>query len=169
MALIAKRLTLKQIAAELAISESAINKHIRSLKEALNVNSLAELAEIHNTRMLDGALDGGCRKPAGRISTVLGNEWDVSRTLPNDSEYIAFADSSAPALDGPLQFGNNYRVVPRWLDGRNPVFARLAAMLLISTSILVLLVTALTAAKVVSEEVSSSPANLALEANKSAD
>ena len=41
---IVQRQTLKEIASDLGLSESAINQHVRELKRKLQVNSLSELA-----------------------------------------------------------------------------------------------------------------------------
>ena len=43
---VADRLTLKETAGRLGVSESAINGHIKAMKQQLQVNSLSELAEI---------------------------------------------------------------------------------------------------------------------------
>ncbi len=120
--LIALRRTGKQIAAELGISPSRVDHHVRALKEKLGVNSLGELTEFR----LRVALPPPPEFPPSRISKV--------PTHP-----------SSPPVESPNEASAHLepRVVPEVLDGKGAGFARVLVLALLVIAILASLVLAL--------------------------
>lgn len=151
LALLDRRLTLKQVAAELGISESAVNQLVRRTKEALNCNSLPELVDAFRA----------CRDSACRNSGVVGSPPSPPSVSANDPEVFALADVTA-SIEAPWA-REEPRLVPRWLDGENAVAFRLAAIgggVLVSLMALILSITAM---RSLSEEVGDTAPNLELE------
>ncbi|MFM5954216.1 MAG: LuxR C-terminal-related transcriptional regulator [Novosphingobium sp.] len=135
--LVAKRCALKQIAAELSISESAVNQHIRALKLALGVNSLPELAQAY--RAIDLPRDDvACRKPACRKSGL---------SLQPESEHLPVQDGMGPTLsfhepmsihiDAPWESLSEPAIVPEVLNGTNGKLARSAYVVAIALGLFV--------------------------------
>lgn len=162
LTLVARRLTIKEIAAELEVSESAINQRIRAMKERAGVNTHRELSEIYLASNADSpqlspnlpnqtCSDTACRIPqldAPRIPTNTG-----TRDKPPSA--FSFQDSQTFRLETPWKGIDEARVVPRVLDGPNAVWFRIAAIVLITIAILVAIVLVLASLQAISDTVGS--------------
>lgn len=141
--LVAKRLTLKQVADELAISESAVNQHVKSLKSALGVNSLTELADCYRS-LSDLQGDSPCRKSASRISGLsqpVGNSQQASQ---NEFESVViFNDALQYHKGAPWDEATEPSIVPGVLNGTNAKLVRAALIVGISLGLFVLILTGL--------------------------
>lgn len=142
---VAQRQTLKEIAAQLGLSESAINQHVRELKRKLQVNSLSELAR--SVRDVPALLKNPtCRESAyikphmAKVAEPLPNE--PSERPEADPVSLTFAD--AAWIQAPPWVAQDLpQVVPRVLDGANAGWVRTAAMALIVTCFFVAVVVGL--------------------------
>lgn len=148
--LIAKRFTLKQVAAELGISESAVNQHVRSLKGVFRVNSLPELAECH--RLMTGiAGDPDCRKTAYRKPLVANAAGFEQRMSPDDNgSVVTFHDPLTYRLGTPWE-DQEPVVVPKLLDGSNAKLVRAAYIVAIAIGFFVLILVGLGVAQGLSD------------------
>lgn len=130
--------SLKEIANDLAISESAINKHIQALKRSLNARTHSGIVAAYRAiyRQFDEL--EGYRKPSCSFSHL--SESTVFRPQPSSSDpgLIAFADGADFSLRNDWQNVFEPRIVPRWLDGEHAVIARLAAVFALLMLMLVL-------------------------------
>lgn len=129
---VAKRRTLKQIAGELSISESAVNQHIKALKQNLGVNSLTELAESHHA--LAGQLEKKpCRNPASIKSGLPpAGESEAGRQSDVLQPVAAFHDSLTYKVEAPWLGLNEPKVVPGVLTGTNAKLARMAYIIAVA-------------------------------------
>ena len=146
---IGQRKTLKEAAADLGLSESAVNQHVRELKRKLGVNSLSELARRlrDNPDLLNNLT---CRESAPINSHMAppapGRSEEALERPVADPASVTFADavwSPTPpwvAQDMP-------QVVPRVLDGQNAGWVRTAAMALIVMCFFIAVVVGLGAAQ----------------------
>lgn len=130
---IGQRQTLKEIAAKLGTSESAVNQHVRELKRKLAVNSLSELAR----RLRDEP--SLLENPTCRESTSIKSHMAAAPAPLSDEQLerpeadpasITFADA-AWSQTPPWVAQDMPQVVPRVLDGDNAGWVRTAAMALI--------------------------------------
>lgn len=151
-----RRLPLKVVAAELGISESRVNQHVRALKELYGVHSLKGLVDAYRESPPEP-----CRKPAWRTSQVpprpISGEHQ-SRVAPGE---FVFADAMAPlAIEAPWLGGHEPRVVPGVLDGDQAGLIRLAVIIGLAFGMVAALVLVMTASLNLSEAMrdrSSSP------------
>ncbi|WP_120716334.1 LuxR C-terminal-related transcriptional regulator [Tsuneonella amylolytica] len=152
-----RRLPLKAVAAELGISESRVNQHVRTLKELYGVGSLPELVDAW--RAGEGysppeppplPTAGPSRNPAWRTpevpeaSDVGQNE---GRVQPGQ---FVLSDASFFAIEAPWT-RDEPRVVPGALDGRNAIVLRLAVIIGLAFGILAAIVLVVTASLSLSE------------------
>lgn len=130
--LLATQFSLKEIAGELEISESAVNKHVSTLKQVLGAASRRQIVLAFEAMSAAADLPGDCRKPSCRNSHLPPNRSVPQKPVSNDPGLIAFADAGALAFD--MRESADWhsvfepRIVPKWLDGDNAVFMRLLVM-----------------------------------------
>jgi DNA-binding CsgD family transcriptional regulator len=119
-----RRLPLKLVAAELGVSESRVNQHVRALKERYRVNTLPELIEAWRREEPDFVGETTYRNSAWRIPQVpaegAGGE-NESRVAPGE---FVLADAAPFAIEAPWMTRIEPRVVPGMLDGDNAVLIR---------------------------------------------
>lgn len=130
---IGQRQTLKEIAAALGLSESAVNQHVRELKRKLTANSLSELARcLRDTPELLN--NPTCRESTCIKSHMAGPVLSLPDEFPErpeaDPASVTFADA-AWSQTPPWVAQDMPQVVPRVLDGQNAGWVRTAAMALI--------------------------------------
>lgn len=149
-----RRMPIKVIAAELGVSESRINQHVRALKNHFGVESLGDL--IDRAREADVAPPGipqgePSRKPAYRNSHL-----PDAAEPPQTGDRVApgefvLADVASVAIEAPWSVRNEPRVVPGVLDGENAVLFRLAVITGLAAGIIAVVLLVMTAALTVSE------------------
>lgn len=154
LALIDRRLTIKEIAGELGISETRVNQHIDVLKRRLIANSHRELAARY--RELRIARPPLRTSEGGKTELAAADELRPSRPGAADGG-LALSDVHAFTVKAPWEEGDEPRVVPPALDGRNAVLLRLAVIAAMVFGILASLVLAITAANSLSEVVGGRP------------
>lgn len=130
---VGQRHTLKEIAAHLGLSESAVNQHVRELKRKLRVNSLSELAR--SLRDAPDLLENPtCREPTSINAHMVNADAFLSDGLLErpeaDPASVTFADATWSQTP-PWVAQDMPQVVPRVLDGANAGWVRTAAMALI--------------------------------------
>lgn len=149
-----RRMSIKQIANDLGVSETRINQHIRALKTAFGVESLPDLVETYR-------LDIG-RETIGRENTPYRNPEYRKKQLTNDPDSqqsderadpgeLVFADAQQFTVEAPWSHTAEPRIVPGVLDGRHAVIARLAVMTGIAFGVVALVVLVVTASLSMSE------------------
>lgn len=150
---IERRVPIKTIAAELGISPTRVNQHVRALKDMYGVNSLVELVDIFRE---GSGLAGGADlppRPAGYslfTKDALPKDQfpsapvDDARPSRDDSAEFAFSDALSFTVEAPWARQDEPAVVPGMLDGRNFVTARLLAMMGAAVGMVSLLVLVLT-------------------------
>lgn len=153
---IAKRKTIKAIAHELGISDSAVNQHIKTLKSALQAYSLSDLAKYHSeysTR--DDA--SNCRKTASRISQV-SPRTDNSEMEPRNEfdPTVTFHDALIYHQGAPWERANGEVIVPEVLNGADGKLARFKTIVFITIGIFAVIVLGLTSMNEVSSTLESS-------------
>lgn len=154
--LIDRRLTIKEIAGELGISETRVNQHIDMLKRRLDANTHRELAARYQ-ELLASPLPTPFRNSAeGKTKLSGGDEARSSQSRVAD-DGLALADVHAFSLEAPWTRASEPRVVPPALDGNNAVLLRLAVIAAMVFGILASLVLAITAAHSLTEVVGSRP------------
>jgi DNA-binding CsgD family transcriptional regulator len=156
LCLIDRRLTIKEIAGELGISETRVNQHIDTLKRRLNANTHRELAACYQTRLAAAAAPP-LRMPTGGKSQLPGGDEARSSPAGADSSELTFADAHAFSVEAPWTRASEPRVVPPALDGQNAVLLRLALIAAMVFGILASLVLAITAADSVTQAVGGRP------------
>jgi DNA-binding CsgD family transcriptional regulator len=146
-----RRLPLKSIAAELGVSESRINQHVRALKERFGVHTLPALVDAWREQDVEFIEADPCRNPAWRIPQVpdqaIGGETD-DRVAPGE---FVLSDAALYAIEAPWTVKNEPRVVPGMLDGDNAVLLRLAVIIGMAFGLLAAIVLVVTASLSVSE------------------
>ena len=148
--LVAKRRSLKQVAAELGISESAVNQHIKSLKGLLAVNSLPELAEAYRHFSQDEGTKG-CRKTTCTKSGVpRASEIGQSPEPEGLEPVVSFHDAIAYRVGVPWEVSDELGVVPKVLNGANAKLARTAYIIGIAVGMFILVLTGLGVAQGIS-------------------
>lgn len=150
-----RRLPLKSIAAELGISESRVNQHVRALKEIYRVHSLKGLVGAYRA---EG--DDPCRKPAWRNPQVPPPSFPAEhghRVAPGE---FVLADAMGPlAIEAPWQRHHEPRVVPGVLDGDHAGLIRLAVIIGLAFGMIAALVLVMTASLNLSEAMRDRAAN----------
>jgi DNA-binding CsgD family transcriptional regulator len=149
-----RRLPLKMVAAELGISESRVNQHVRGLKERYGVHSLPDLVDAWR-----GEESGDpCRTSAWRNPQVpqsaFGDE-NESRVAPGE---FVLSDAALYAIEAPWTERIEPRVVPGVLDGDNAVLLRLAVIVGLAFGLVAAIVLVVTASLSLSEAFEGGPA-----------
>lgn len=140
-----RRLPLKAIAAELGISESRVNQHIRALKERYRVNNLPDLVTAWRNDDVEFIGEEDCRNSAWRIPQVTGDHFrgeTGSRVAPGE---FVLADAAPLAIEAPWTTRIEPRVVPGMLDGDNAVLMRLALIIGLAFGLVAAIVLVVTA------------------------
>jgi DNA-binding CsgD family transcriptional regulator len=156
LSLIDRRLTIKEIAAELGISETRVNQHITTLKQRLDANTHRELAARYR-EMFTPVVPPPFRNPAGTKTQLVGER--QPRSIPGraaDGDLV-LADVHAFSLEAPWARASEPQVVPPVLDGKNAVLLRLAVVAAMVCGILASLILAITAATSLTEVVGGRP------------
>lgn len=156
--MLARRMTIKEIAAELRISKSGVNKHIAALKRRFEVNALSEVVAAWRDSRDDHPGDGLSKETCS--NNHLADSSDQA-ALEGQKEAGDFklADSGAP-LDWPGL--RQPQILPRWLGGHNPVTRRLAAVFGIMIASLAIIILTITVLKSMSEMVTGTEPDLVL-------
>lgn len=149
---IVQRKAYKVIAAELDISETRVKQHVRTIKDRLEVNSMAELVAHFHANSLEAPFTKG-RGPKMEVSHLPGHP--PLRGL-DDPGALRLADSIAMELSAPWSLPIEPRIVPGKLDGEHAGLPRLLAIVGIVIGLLAAFVLALTTAGVLTEELSGS-------------
>lgn len=144
-----QRIPIKVIAADLEISESRVNQHIRALKKTFGVNTLPDLIararkNSENTESLPAAPP--YRNPAYRNAQVhfAGNVPDnAARAESGDFE---LADVWAVPVDTPWASFEEPSVVPGSLDGTHSILRRLVVMVGMAAGLAAAVILVITAA-----------------------
>lgn len=137
-----RRVPIKVIAAELGVSETRINQHIRALKDHFSVDSLNELVEIHRSEFSEDPLSD----PAYTKNQVPdGTDRTDSRERVDPGE-IVFSDIMPLSDSLAWELPAEPRIVPGVLDGENAVLFRLVAIVGIAFGMLAAVVLTVTAA-----------------------
>ncbi|WP_128891041.1 LuxR C-terminal-related transcriptional regulator [Erythrobacter sp. HKB08] len=138
-----KRQPIKAIAADMGVSETRINQHIKALKDKYNVASLTELVQTY--RAQEGISEDPLRKPActnSHLPNESENDDHGSRVDPGE---IVFSDARHVLIDVPWSRSREPVVVPAALDGDNAVLYRLAVMIGIAFGTIALVILIVTA------------------------
>ena len=146
-----RRLPLKLVAAELGVSESRVNQHVRALKERYRVNTLPELIEAWRREEPDFVGETTYRNSAWRIPQVpagAGGGDGSDRVAPGE---FVLADAAPFAIEAPWMTRIEPRVVPRMLDGDNAVLLRLALIIGLALGLVAAIVLVVTASLTLSE------------------
>ena len=162
-----RRVPIKVIAAELGVSETQINQHIRALKDVYKAGSLGELVENYRATIAPETSVAASENDLGdSADTALLKAF--SEAAYTKSQINLSADLTDPAFrddPGRLVLGDAMplikqapwlrpgepRVVPGVLDGEHAVLLRLGAIVGIASGILASVVLAVTAAMTLSE------------------
>lgn len=156
LSLIDRRLTIKEMANELGISESRVNQHIDTLKRRLAVNTHRELAARYQ-ELFSPAKPNPLRNSTGRKAQLPAGIMTRSTMGRVADGELALADVHAFLLEAPWARPGEPEVVPPVLDGKHAVPLRLAAVAVMVFGILASLVLAITAAMSLSEVVGGRP------------
>jgi DNA-binding CsgD family transcriptional regulator len=147
-----RRLPLKAVAAELGISESRVNQHVRGLKERYGVHNLPDLVDAWRSEEGARVSAGPCRNSTWRNPQVSGPPFcgkNDSRVVPG--EFVLSDAAALYAIEAPWTGSNEPRVVPGVLDGDNAVLLRLAVIIGIAFGIVAAIVLVVTASLSLSE------------------
>ena len=155
--MLARRMTIKEIAAELQISDSGVNKHIAALERRFEVNALSEVVAAWRASSEEPA--EGLSKPTCIIPHLAESSIQTASHGQEEAGDFELADSGAP-LDWPGL--RQPQVLPRWLEGRNPVIRRLAAVFGIMIASLAVIILTITVLKSMSEMVTGTEPDLVL-------
>ena len=146
-----RRLPLKLVAAELGVSESRVNQHVRALKERYRVNTLPELLDAWRREEPDFVGETTYRNSAWRIPQVpdgAGGGDGSDRVAPGE---FVLADAAPFAIEAPWMTRIEPRVVPGMLDGDNAVLMRLALIVALVFGLVAAIVLVVTASLSLSE------------------
>lgn len=146
-----RRLPLKAVAAELGVSESRVNQHVRALKERYGVGNLPDLVEAWRSQDAEKADEHLYRNSAWRSSQVPAGELlgdAKNRVAPGE---FVLADAAPFAIEAPWLTGIEPRVVPGMLDGDNAVLTRLAVIVGLAFGLVAAIVLVVTASLALSE------------------
>lgn len=174
-----RRVPIKVIAADLGVSETRINQHIRALKDFYEAGSLGELVENYRAKLTpedvgdtaaqdavtgsvptrDNALgiatDEGLLKPfseAAYTKTQINPDADPDDFgVRDDPGRLVLSDAMPLIEQVPWLRPAEPRVVPGVLDGDNAVLMRLGAIVGIATGILASVILAITAVMTLSQ------------------
>lgn len=162
-----RRVPIKVIAADLGVSETRINQHIRALKDFYDAGSLGDLVENYRATLapeariayeenaLGDAADAVLLKPfsetAYTISQINPSTVLADLALRDDPGHLVLGDAMPLTEQAPWLRPGEPRVVPGVLDGEHAVLLRLGAIIGIASGILVSVILAVTAAMTLSE------------------
>lgn len=153
---IAKRKTIKAIAHELGISDSAVNQHIKTLKSTLQAYSLSDLAKYHSENSRD-YLAFDCRKTASRIPQVAPQNDSPETKLRNEIDpTVTFHDALTYHQSAPWDQTIGEVFVPEVLNGADSKLARFKSIVLITIGIFAVIILGLTSMNEVSSTLESS-------------
>ncbi len=147
--LIAQRRSLKQIANDLDLSISSVDKHVKALKLELNANSLSELAERHRSLVSAGD-DRDYSFSASGISAVTRAAAFEHPSDREDFEAGLILRDAAYRVEPPWQKKAVPEVVPGWLTGPNATLTRTALIVGIALGLLALVLIGLGVAQGIS-------------------
>ncbi len=146
-----RRLPLKAVAAEIGVSESRVNQHVRALKERFSVNSLPDLVDAWRGKESENAGEHGYRNSAWRNPQVPGEgRRGESEDWVAPGEFV-LSDAALVAIEAPWAVENEPRVVPGVLDGDNALLLRLAVIIGIAFGLVAAIVLVVTASLTLSE------------------
>jgi DNA-binding CsgD family transcriptional regulator len=161
-----RRVPIKVIAAELGVSETRVNQHIRALKDVYDAASLGELVENYRATIApdpaetltenvagtaaDDALLQPLSEAAYTNSQVNGEADPVEFEYRNDPGQLVLSDAMPLIQQAPWLTPAEPRVVPGVLDGEHAVLLRLGAIVGIAAGILASVVLVITAAMTLS-------------------
>jgi len=150
--LLAENRTTKEIAAQLRVSDSAVNQRIEPLRQRLGAITRAELTRRYRHFSAGRPLAEPCEVFTAEKSQVeiLGGEVQ-SPDRDNRPGHYRFEDSLSFAHEPPWGQRPELRVVPRLLDGKHAGLVRGITMLLMLLLIVACLVLGLTAAQVLTD------------------
>ena len=159
---LAKRKTIKEIAGEFAISESAVNQHIKALKLAFAVNSLAELQSIYFAISVTSSRKH-YRNPTARKRQVPPLQVSDEKSAQNEAgPMLSFHDSLTYHRPAPWDALHEPVIVPGVLNGTNSRWVRAVLMVAIAAGLFATVIVGLGAAQAVSAALKGSgvaPAN----------
>lgn len=171
-----RRVPIKVIAQELGVSETRINQHIRTLKNAYQAGSLGELVENYRATLPPAPPEA--EEGDDRVPDALGPEAFVNATdtgppplsksvykkkqmvqaglfaeqpVRDDPGRLVMSDAMPLIDQAPWLRPGEPRAVPGVLDGEHAVLFRLGAIIGIASGILVAVVLTITAAVSLSE------------------
>lgn len=140
-----RRLPLKAVAAELGVSESRVNQHVRALKERYRVHNLPALIEAWRRDEPDNIDESTYRNSAWRNRQVsfggMPGQTD-GRVAPGE---FVLSDAAPYAIEAPWMGRIEPRVVPGVLDGDNAVLLRLAVIIGLAFGLIAAIVLVVTA------------------------
>lgn len=146
-----RRLPLKLVAAELGVSESRVNQHVRALKERFQVNNLSDLVDAWRSEDIGITENTDCRNPAWRNPQVpLAASDSETKSRVGPGEFV-LSDAALYAIEAPWSVESGPRVVPGVLDGGNAVLLRLAVIIGLAFGIIAAIVLVVTASLSLSE------------------
>jgi DNA-binding CsgD family transcriptional regulator len=146
-----RRMPIKQIAAELDVSESRVNQHIRALKDVYKVGNLKDLCETFRAEQVAAGETAPYRNTASTKSEVPpGRRIDEPEDRVAPGEFV-LADVAPLAIEAPWLVRNEPRAVPGVLDGDHAVLYRLAVIVGLALAFIVLVILVVTAALSMSE------------------
>lgn len=161
-----RRVPIKVIAAELGVSETRINQHIRALKDVYDAASLGELVENYRTTIAPDLAEfpdepafspapvevflSPFSEAAYTNSQVNAAAGPVDFESRNDPGQLVLSDAMPLIEQAPWLTPVEPRVVPGVLDGEHAVLLRLGAIVGIATGILASVILAITAAMTLS-------------------
>jgi hypothetical protein len=158
-----RRVPIKVIAAELGVSETRINQHIRALKDFYHAGSLGELVENYRAT-LPRTEEAGSPNPEAAPLSFPGvfseSAYTNSQVNPptdsadferrDDPGQLVLSDAMPLIEQAPWLRQGEPKVVPGVLDGEHAVLFRLGAIIGIASGVLAAVILAVTAAMTLS-------------------
>lgn len=157
-----RRVPIKVIAAELGVSDTRINQHIRALKDVYSAGSLGELVENYrNTLVPEAPQEPALGTPAetsDEDSLKVFSEAAYTKSQVNgpadlpdfdgrdDPGRLVLSDAMPLMEQAPWLRPGEPKVVPGVLDGEHAVLFRLGAIIGIASGVLAAVILAVTAA-----------------------
>lgn len=134
------RMPIKVIAAEMGVSESRINQHIRALKDAFGVQDLGALVTAHRELGVEIAGETPSRKAVYTKRQVSGQDGFGPEKPRVDPGELVFSDAATFPLAADWEGHSEPQVVPGVLNGRRAVATRLAAIVAMAFGIVAAIV-----------------------------
>lgn len=159
---ISRGLTIKEICHEQSVSESSVNKHIRQIKEKLGAQSRSEIVAAHQKHG-NPQFNEGCSFSAPSFSELPSPPIAGPEATSDMQVNLMFEDSQEMRLPASWTPRSQPRIVPRWLNGQHALLVRLGLIGGLAVGLMILMIVALAATSSLSDLVSSSDPNLALE------